>query len=61
MTVEKELLGDVTGDGVVHVADRVEVVVSWGVCPDVKDCPADVNGDSVVGVEDMVAVVLNWS
>ena len=49
--------GDVNGDGIVNIADLVEVLLNWGPC---QDCPADLNGDDVVDVLDLVEVLLNW-
>jgi hypothetical protein len=53
-----EVPGDVNGDGVVDVADLIEVITAWGPC---EACPADLTGDGVVDVADLVEVVLNWS
>jgi hypothetical protein len=51
--------GDVDGDGLVTVADLVDVILAWGPCAGL--CAADLNADGVVGVEDLVIVILNWS
>ena len=50
-------VGDVTGDGVVDVADLLSVIKAWGPC---SGCPADINGDSVVNVTDILAIVNDW-
>jgi len=50
-------VGDVTGDGVVDVADLLSAIESWGAC---SGCPADINGDSVVNVTDILAIVNDW-
>ena len=53
---------DVDGDGLVNVTDLIEVILSWGPCPDPPvDCPADIDGDGDVGVGDLIEVILNWS
>lgn len=49
--------GDITGDGVVNVADLLMVINSWGVC---AGCPADVVTDGIVNVQDMLFVINNW-
>ena len=54
--------GDGNGDGVVDVADLVQVILEWGPCPDPPaSCGADADGDGMVGVGDLVLVILNWS
>ena len=50
-------VGDVTGDGVVNVADLLSAIKAWGPC---SGCPADINGDSVVNVTDILAIVNDW-
>lgn len=50
--------GDVTGDGVVDVADLLAVLSAWGAC---SGCEADLDGDGSVGVSDLLEVLGNWS
>ena len=54
-----DVIGDVTGDGVVNVNDLLAVINGWGACP--PSCPADLNGDDVVNVADLLIVITNWS
>jgi choice-of-anchor B domain-containing protein len=61
VSCEINVEGDVDGNGLVDVADLVEVITSWGPCLDCGECPADLDGDCTVGVNDLVTVVLNWS
>lgn len=59
--------GDVTGDGVVNVADLLAVINAWGPCPSGSGCwpngtcTADLNCDGVVNVSDLLGVIQNWS
>lgn len=55
--IEDSNSADINGDGVVDVADLVEVILAWGACA----CPADVNGDGIVDVSDLVEVIIAWS
>jgi hypothetical protein len=53
--------GDVTGDGVVNIADLLAVIGAWGPCA--PSCPADVApsaGDGVVNVQDLLFVIASW-
>jgi hypothetical protein len=50
--------GDVTGDGLVNVADLSALVAAWGSCP---GCAADLNGDGLVNVVDLVMLVELWT
>ena len=52
---------DVDGDGQVGLSDLIAVINSFGVCPDVPECPADTNGDSLVNMTDLVFVLANWT
>jgi len=49
--------GDVTGDGIVDVADILELLSQWGPC---SGCSGDLNGDGIVGVPDLLIVLDNW-
>ncbi|MCI0366107.1 MAG: S8 family serine peptidase [Phycisphaerales bacterium] len=57
-------VGDVTGDGVVNVADLLAVIGAWGACADPENCAADVaplpDGDGVVNVADLLGVIGAW-
>ncbi len=53
-----DVLGDITGDGVVDVLDLLELLSAWGPCP---DCPEDLNGDGVVDVLDLLILLSEWS
>jgi len=48
---------DINGDGVVNVADLLEVIDSWGAC---EGCAADINQDGQVNVSDLLEVVGAW-
>jgi len=57
---EVEVVGDVTGDGVVDVLDLLEVIIEWGPCPPGEPCLADLNMDGTVDVEDILIVLGAW-
>jgi hypothetical protein len=59
---ECQVVGDVTGDGLVDVLDLVVVILAWGPCaaPCPPVCPADVDSDCTVGVEDLTVIVESW-
>jgi hypothetical protein len=65
ITVLPNVIGDLTGDGIVDVDDLLAVINAWGDCTNPKDCPADLapppNGDDVVDVDDLLVVINNWS
>jgi hypothetical protein len=55
-------LGDVNGDGVVDIADLVELLAAWGECPPSPGiCPADLDYDGTVGVLDLLLLLAQWS
>lgn len=56
---ECSLPADVTGDGVVSIADYLELFTAMGTTVD-DDDPRDVNGDGVVDGLDLVEVVTNF-
>jgi hypothetical protein len=64
--------GDINADGIVDVADLVELILAWGPCPapcPVPDCeqvpctcPADIEGGNCIAdVLDLVTLLLNWT
>jgi hypothetical protein len=54
-------LGDSNGDGDVGVSEFLELVASWGPCPDLPEpCPLDLNADRVVNVQDFLLVLGLW-
>lgn len=56
------VLGDATGDGLVDVADLLQVLGDWGGCPpDPAPCPSDVDGSLTVDVSDLLLVLANWT
>ena len=52
--------GDIDGDGQVGILDLIEVLFTWGACPDKGECPADLDGDGFVGVNDLIIVLINF-
>lgn len=52
--------GDTNGDGQVDLFDLLEVLTTWGSCPDKGDCPGDLDGDGFVGVIDLIIVLINF-
>lgn len=52
-----DVLGDITGDGLVDVSDLLSVIADWN-C--MADCMADVNEDGVVNIVDLLLVIANW-
>ncbi len=58
-----QVVGDVSGDGLVNVTDLIELIASWGPCssePKVP-CAADTDCSGDVDVTDLVNVISNWS
>jgi hypothetical protein len=53
-------VGDTNADGIVDVIDLIQVITSWGPCPEGEPCSADVNVDGTVDVLDLIAVITNW-
>lgn len=48
---------DLSGDGVVDVADLVALISAWGPC---AGCPADLDRDGQVAVPDLVGLISGW-
>lgn len=61
--------GDLTGDGVVNVADLFQLLAAWGPCGDCNpgSCPADITNsagtgpDCEVNVYDLFLLLANWT
>jgi hypothetical protein len=55
--------GDVTGDGLVNIADVLAVISGWGACalPSPGHCMSDVTGNGITNIEDLLAVIAHWS
>jgi len=49
--------GDVNRDGLVNVADMLQVIGAWGTC---SGCAADLTGDGIVNVNDLLQVISHW-
>jgi hypothetical protein len=50
--------GDLTGDGLVTVADLLALLAAWGSCP---GCPADFDGNDAVDVNDLLFLLAQWT
>ena len=55
--------GDTDGDGLVTVTDLLDVLGSWGACPDPCPpfCSADTDFDCDVDVVDLLTLLANWT
>ena len=53
--------GDLNCDGIVGIADFLQLLGDWGACPPQGSCPADLNGDGFVGINDFLILLANWS
>jgi len=52
---------DLNGDGFVGIEDFLELLASWGPCPDPPaKCPADLNLDGDVGIIDLLILLASW-
>jgi len=56
--LEDEVVGDVTGDGIVDVSDILALISAWGPC---NECVEDLDHSGVVDVTDLLLVIGNWS
>lgn len=54
----RDVPGDLNGDGIVNGADMGLLLVSWGPCP---GCAADFNGDGIVDGADMGLLLTYWT
>ncbi len=52
--------GDLNIDGVVDVSDLLQLLGSWGQCPQGEECPADLTGSGSVDVSDMLVLLGAW-
>ncbi len=52
-------LGDINGDGGVHITDFLDLLGDWGPCSD-KCCLSDLDLDGEVGFSDFLALLANW-
>jgi len=52
------LESDLNGDGVVNVADLLQLLAAWGPCP---DCPEDFDDSGAVGVADLLTLLGEFS
>ena len=52
--------GDFDGDGVVSNNDLGIMLLEWGVCEILLDCPADLNRDGVIDTGDMGFLLLSY-
>jgi hypothetical protein len=54
--------GDLDGNGVVDIADLLDLLAAWGACP--APCPpacsADLDEDCAVGITDVLVLLGNW-
>jgi hypothetical protein len=57
------IVGDLDRNGVVDVNDLIELLMSWGPCPDglvLIPCPADLDGNGAVDTGDLVRIIKAW-
>jgi hypothetical protein len=54
---ECECLADFNGNGAVDVDDLIELLLSWGPCP---QCAPDMDGSGTVDVDDLVGLLDAW-
>ncbi len=60
--LDPKLLGDLNGDGTVDVLDLLELLGSWGPCPNPPlECPADLDANGTVDVLDLLIILAHWS
>ncbi len=52
--------GDLNSDGLVNVADLLQLLSAWGACANCDICEADLNDDCTVGVDDLLIALNNW-
>jgi hypothetical protein len=59
----QNVVGDLTGDGLVNVDDILQVLQGWGACTPVSimQCIGDVNLDGYVNHHDLQLVLMNWN
>lgn len=54
-----QVVGDVTGDGLVNSQDLAQLLGLWGPCP--APCAADLNGDGFVSSPDLALLLGSWT
>lgn len=53
---------DVDGDGAFSITDLLELLSTWGTCPEPPaTCPADLDGDGTVGMVDLLLLLAEWT
>jgi subtilisin family serine protease len=52
--------GDITDDGVVDIADLLELLANWGPCPEIGPCPADLDENGFVDIADLLLLLGYW-
>ena len=52
---------DLTCDGAVGINDLLQLLESWGECPNDRACPPDFNQDGVVNVIDLLRLLENFA
>jgi hypothetical protein len=58
----EQVIGDITGDGVVDIDDLFEVIGAWGACDTPPPpCAADLDGNGFVDIDDLFMVLSNWT
>ena len=55
--VDFDCNADTTGDGVVNVADILQLIGAWGPC---AGCAEDLSVDGNVDVADLLELIANW-
>ncbi|MHC5023205.1 MAG: dockerin type I repeat-containing protein [Planctomycetota bacterium] len=51
---------DINGDGVVDIADLLQILVQHGSDCEIVRCAADINCDGRVNVQDLLLILENW-
>ena len=61
--VPEPVLGDLNFDSAINQSDLIELIISWGECPQLIDvaCSADLNGDQSVNAQDLSMFMRLWN